>query len=145
MSNYSEICDHRNVARIDTKFVKCKDCGDSFVSNITTTKNKVAADFTCTSNCGLKNFDRNFSNNVSTDCKQNPIVNYYADKNGVNLIKLDACNKFGSNPPKYQITLNGESTYLDMSKINEIIKETKAMQIDAETYEEIAAAKDLGD
>lgn len=43
--NYSSLCDHSNLERVDDNFVNCMDCGESFVSQKLVKNNKRSHDF----------------------------------------------------------------------------------------------------
>jgi hypothetical protein len=136
--SYSFICAHSNRQRIDTKFVRCEECGESFISQISVSTNKKPKDFEKEAKQSnvLRNFDRNFSNNVEKQYTQ-PNIKYYTDTNGLNKIHLDLNDTQQSDPPKYAITINGKLSRLDMDTIKDILGTIGAVPIDKKTYEKL--------
>lgn len=127
---YSKICYHTRSERIDDQFIKCFDCGQSFVKPKTEIKNKRCIDFSSENSQFDKNYERNFTNNVEAPTEYGPApIEYYIDKTGQNKIIVDRKNQFDSNPQKYRVIINNQDCILTNDKIQTLIKNTKARRI----------------
>lgn len=121
--NYSGICNHARLTRLDNNFVRCLGCGQSFVSQKSVPANKTRRDFTRENKSFTRNFDRNFSNileEVDT-VSDAPLYEYYIDRNWTNGIIINRAVKFSSDPPKYEVDINGQTAYLDNSQIMKLL------------------------
>ncbi|AGC01802.1 hypothetical protein H012_gp663 [Acanthamoeba polyphaga moumouvirus] len=134
--NYSIICNHSRLERIDNNFVRCLSCGQSLISQKTITNNKRVKDFTKENNNFTRNFNRNFSNQLEQlDANsQIPKYEYYTDKFNANLISINKAIQLLSDPPKYEIDVNGSKNYLTQAQINNILKNINAIRIDYNQY-----------
>ncbi|QGR53801.1 hypothetical protein [Moumouvirus maliensis] len=134
--NYGTICNHSRLERIDDNFVRCLTCGQSLISQKTIVNNKRVKDFTKENNNFTRNFNRNFSNQLEQlDAKsQIPKYEYYTDKYNANLISINKATQLLSDPPKYEVDVNGSKNYLTQSQIDIILKNINAMNIDYDQY-----------
>ncbi|AGF85492.1 hypothetical protein QJ854_gp290 [Moumouvirus goulette] len=135
-SNYSIICNHPRLERIDSNFVRCLSCGQSLISQKTITNNKRVKDFTKENNNFTRNFNRNFSNQLEQldAISQIPKYEYYTDKFGANLISINKAIKLLSDPPKYEVNVNNSNNYLTQTQIDTILKNINAINIDYNQY-----------
>lgn len=130
--NYSMICGHNRLQRIDNNFVRCLDCGQSMISQVNIPMNKSRQDFTKENKSFIRNFDRNFSNILEeVDNKQSrPLYEYYTDRNMMNIIIVDRRVKFNSDPPKFEVLVNGNKNYLTNNDILKLLSDTGAFRVD---------------
>lgn len=130
-TSFSRICDHTRLKRINDDFVRCLECGQSFVNQLYLPMNKKLNDFTRESNIQFKNFDRNFTNTIDEvdEFNSKPINHYYTDKHRINKIIVNWNNQFNSDPPKYQITVNGDKSYLTKNEIKKILRDLRAIRV----------------
>lgn len=131
-SPYSKICNHTRLNRIDENFVRCLDCGQSMISQQKMLMNKTRKDFTKENKSFCRNFDRNFTNIIEETDEESsqPFFEYYTDKNWINLIIINRTVQFKSNPPKYQIKINGRQLYLTDQEINKILMDIDGIKVD---------------
>lgn len=131
-TNYSIICQHNRLQRIDKDFVRCLECGQSMISQSEIKCNKSRRDFTKENKNFLNNFDRNFSNVLEeTDEMTNvPLFEYYADKSLMNKIIINRQVKFNSQPSKYQVQVNDTMSYLTEVDIRKLLSDINAIRID---------------
>ena len=130
--SFAKICDHRRIKRIDDNYVRCYDCGQSFVNQANTISNKTQHDFVKENNYFLKNFDRNFTNVIEQkdhENKEQPINEYYRDSSGHNRIQINRVPVFNSYPHKYEVYINGSKYYLTSEHIKTILNEYKARRV----------------
>lgn len=137
--NYSVICNHSRLKRINDKFVRCLDCGVSMISQNNITSNKSSRDFVKENGSFLRNFDRNFSNVLEEVDEQSsiPTFEYYTDRNFFNLVRINKVVQFYTNPSKYSVTVNNRTEYLTQAQINKILREINAVRIDEYQYNNI--------
>jgi uncharacterized C2H2 Zn-finger protein len=69
MDSYAPLCDHQYLFRVDDNFVRCRQCGLSFVSQKKIPRNKGAHEFIRENTTFGKNFDRHFNNIVEKPIK----------------------------------------------------------------------------
>lgn len=130
-ANYSKICDHARLIRIDSNFVRCQVCGQSMISQQYILLNKNSKDFVNENKSFIRNFDRNFTNELeeTNDKLSNPIYEYYTDHLGVNKIIVNRKVQFCSNPPKYEVIVNDSKSYLTNNEIQKILLDINAVKI----------------
>lgn len=132
---YTKLCDHSRLTRLDQNFVRCLNCGQSMINQQTIPKNKTRYDFTKENKSFDRNFDRNFNNIIEEIDKQNePVYEYYTDRNWANMIKINRTVQYQSFPPKYKINVNGEDAILTDSQVKELLNDVKAIRIDEEQF-----------
>ncbi|AKI78997.1 hypothetical protein [Acanthamoeba polyphaga mimivirus] len=138
--NFSTICNHNRLKRIDDNFVRCLDCGLSLINQVKILPNKSRQDFSKENKSFLRNFDRNFSNLIEQVDEESsvPTYKYYADRKWLNLIKINNIVQFQTNPPKYEVFINGEKSYLTQKQIDRIIQTLGVIHIDEDQYNYIA-------
>ena len=131
--NYSKICGHNRLQRINNDFVRCLDCGQSMISQSKVVSNKTRQDFTNENKSFVRNFDRNFSNTLEEvdDQSDNPLYEYYADRMMINKIIINRRVQFQSLPPKFEVFVNGSKTYLTNDDIQKLLIDAGAFRIDA--------------
>lgn len=135
--SFSAICSHPQTERIDKNFSRCLRCGQSFVNPTKTMRNKTSQDFTNEYSRSMRNFDRNFSNQLDETYKPKQpqsLNEYYVDKTGVNKIIVDRNILFNSDPPKYRVNINGQISTLMNQDILQILSDTGAFRIDRDTF-----------
>lgn len=133
--NFSKICYHDRTTRMNNEFVKCVDCGQKIVNIQNHITNKRCNDFTMEKG-SLKNFDNNFSNTIDFDDNEKKYlrVEYYADRNRVNNIVVNRLNKYFSDPPKYDVNINGTKRLLTDMQIDQLLRDTNTMRIDEHQF-----------
>jgi hypothetical protein len=131
-ANYSTICDHGRLQRLNGNFVRCSDCGQSMISQINIPSNKTRHDFTNENKSFIRNFDRNFSNVLEEKENQQlePLYEYYTDRMMINVIVVDRRVKFDSNPPKFEVIVNGSKSYLTNDDIIKLLADSNAFRVD---------------
>lgn len=131
---YAKICNHQRLTRLNDKFVRCLDCGQSMVSHYKMAINKRPKDFANENKSFVRNFDRNFTNVIEeTDEQTNkPLLEYYVDRNWVNLVIVNRSVQFLSSPAKYEVIINGERAYLDEVKLKKLLADLNAIRVDEE-------------
>jgi len=136
--NYSRICTHPRLDRINSDFVRCLNCGQSMISQQKMSRNKTRQDFTKENKSFDRNFDRNFTNIIEeTDMNHEgsqELFDYYTDRNWANTVVINRTVQFQSNPPKYEVEINGKNTYLTADKIQELLDNIRAVRIDEGQY-----------
>lgn len=134
--NYSIICDHKRLNRINKNFVRCLDCGQSMISQQKMLSNKTRQDFTNENKSFVRNFDRNFSNILEETDEQStkPLYEYYTDRMNTNHIIINKQVQFQSNPPKFEVTVNGSTTYLTNMDIKKMLFDINAIRIDEDQF-----------
>ena len=135
-SSYAKICTHQRLTRLNDNFVRCLNCGQSLVSQKYTPTNKTRKDFTNENKSFSRNFDRNFTNVLEeTDSESNrPRYEYYIDRNWTNGIMINRAVQFQSNPPKFEVVINGQTDYLDNEKIMKILSDLNAVRVDENQF-----------
>ena len=134
-SEFSEICNHDRITRIDDNFVRCAKCGQSMISKINLTGNKTRQDFTNENKSFRRNFNRNFTNEIEeVDQYSTPPIEYYTDINNLNYVIIDRTPIYKTDPIKYKINFNGDVVVMSTDKINEILQKIRAVRIDAEQF-----------
>ena len=130
--NYSKICNHSRLGRIDNNFVRCLDCGQSMISQKQMISNKTSKDFTNENKYFTKNFDRNFTNVFEEVDEQSsrPLYEYYTDRTQSNHIIVNKQVQFLSNPPKYEVSVNGTTSYLTNEQILKMLGDIGAIRVD---------------
>ena len=143
--NFSMICNHEHLYRMDENFVRCRDCGQSMISQVNISINKNRSDFTKENNSFMKNFDRNFSNIIEEkeDCLKDSIYEYYVDRTLSNFIIIDRKIKFKSDPVKFEVKVNGENNYLTQSLINDLLSSINAVRVDKDHFNNLKVQKKL--
>lgn len=127
---YSRICYHSRSERINDQFIKCFDCGQSFVKPKNEIKNKRCSDFSVEDTQFNRNYERNFTNNIEAPIEYGPApIEYYTDKNNQNKIIIDRKNNFESDPQKYRVIINNKECILTEDKIQTLIRDTKVRRI----------------
>ena len=129
-TNYSRICNHPRLSRIDPNFVRCLACGVTLVSQQNALINKKQKDFSNENKSFMRNFDRNFSNNIEQTDDQPHLLEYYIDKHKTNVVIVDRTRSFFSDPPKYKTTINGQTSFLFAEQINKLLNDIKAIRVD---------------
>lgn len=130
--NYSIICNHDRLQRINDNFIRCLKCGQSMISQSKMLTNKTRQDFTKENKTIFNNFNRNFSNVLEETDNQTsePLYEYYVDKMMLNKIIVNRCIKYNSQPPKYEIFVNDSKAYLTNEEIQKLLIEIGAFRID---------------
>lgn len=133
--NFSKICYHDRTTRINNEFVKCVDCGQKIVNIQNHITNKRCHDFAMEKG-SLKNFDHNFSNTIDFDDNEKKYlrVEYYTDRNRVNNIVVNRLNKYYSDPPKYDVNINGTKRLLTDAQIDQLLRDTNTMRVDEHQF-----------
>ncbi|MEM0354215.1 MAG: hypothetical protein QXW79_01400 [Thermoplasmata archaeon] len=128
-NSYSKICDHLRLVRLNENFVKCLGCGQSIVNQIKIAGNKNRKDFERENWKFIKNFNRNFNNNIEEveQSTHQPHYEYYIDHRGLNLIRIDRSLRFY---PLYEIIVNGKRNYLNGTQIEKMLADINATRID---------------
>lgn len=129
--NYSAICCHNRLKRINKDFVRCLDCGQSMISQRQISGNKTEKDFVKENNSFIRNFDRNFNNELeeTDEFSDKPLYEYYIDRYGVNKVIVNKKVQFYSNPPKLEVQINGSKTYLPQTDIEKLLMKINAIRI----------------
>ena len=129
---YSKICNHNRLQRINPDFVRCLDCGQSMISQKKMITNKTRTDFTNENNRFIRNFDRNFTNVLEeVDQSSNiPLYEYYTDRIGTNKVIDNRKVQFSSDPPKFEVIVNGSKHYLTADEIRKLLGDINAIRID---------------
>ena len=130
--NYSNVCNHSRLERISSTCVRCLDCGQSMISQKQVPSNKSSKDFSNENKSFTKNFDRNFTNVLEEVDIQStrPLYEYYTDHSQSNYIVINKQVQFFSDPPKYEVSVNGSVTYLTNEQIQKILRDINAIRID---------------
>lgn len=130
--SHSSICSHERLTRINDNFVRCLKCGQSLISQKEILRNKSQSDFSKENKLFTINFDRNFSNVLEEIDNENtkPIYEYYTDRMNMNRISINKIPVFNSNPPKYEVVVNGEKNYLTNDIIQKMLIDIKGIKID---------------
>ena len=141
-NNFSIICEHPRLTRIDDNFVRCLKCGESMISQKNMSNNKSNRDFLKENKSAFKNFDRNFSNVLeAAGEKSQPIYEYYTDRSQANSIVINRQVQFCSDPAKYEVFVNGAKNYFTNDQIQRILQDTSAIRIDQSLAEKIKRNK----
>lgn len=135
--NYSKICYHSRLIRIDNNFVRCMECGQSIVSPKVVLGNKTRKQFTDENKTFNKNNNRNFTNLIEQmDHQSNiPRYEYYTDKNMANVIIVNRTSQFNSDPPIYEVIINGQKVYISDGEIKKLLTDTNVLRVDKELIE----------
>lgn len=138
-NNYSFICNHDKIKRINSKFIKCLECGETMPNQSKQIQNKTGQDFVRENPSFVRNFDRNFNNQLPDDFSSKPKKNYdfYVDPTGANRIKINRINNLYSDPPKYEVIVNDQSVYLTNSQIAKMLSDIKAIRVDKYLFKKI--------
>ena len=137
--NYSRVCNHPRLSRINNNFVRCLNCGQSMISQQIVPINKSRRDFSTENKSFVRNFDRNFSNvleEIDTEIKT-PMYEYYMDRNWNNIVIINRSVQFHSSPPKFEVEINGQSYYLTDEQIKKILVDINAIKIPEEQFNHI--------
>jgi len=135
---YSTFCEHRRIGRVDQNFVRCNDCGRSFVDQMSVPSIKKMDDFVKEDQSFQRNFNRNFSNEIEeVESYGPPPVEYYVDKNWINRIVIKWERIYGSDPAKYHVSLNGDNTSMTNDQIKQLIQSVRATRISKEQFDQI--------
>lgn len=131
--SYATICDHGRLVRLNDHFVRCLTCGQSINNPKQIQTNKTGQDFSRENPSYLRNFNRNFSNIIEETDEPftQPLYEYYVDRRNLNLIMINKSVQFMSYPPQYEVTINGEKTYLDDTQMRKLLADLHAIRIDA--------------
>jgi hypothetical protein len=133
LTDYSKICNHSRLTRLDRNFVRCLDCGQSMISQKKILANKTRQDFTKENKSFGRNFDRNFTNVIEETDQQNvPLLEFYTDKLLANTIIINRANQLQSYPPKYRVDINGDHALLTDEQINKLLSDINAVRINGE-------------
>lgn len=145
--NFSSLCSHRRLVRVDKHFDKCLDCEQTIINHMyNNLRNKTRQEFTRENNSFDKNFDKNFSNKVDiydSEKSENSLSSYqsaneyYCDRKFANIIKIDRQTVVYSTPRKYIVYVNGLSTTLLEDQIQELLASTGSVRIDVSQYEQL--------
>ncbi|BCS82981.1 hypothetical protein QLL95_gp1142 [Cotonvirus japonicus] len=137
--NFSNICGHNRLKRMDKNFVRCLDCGLSIINQSKIQSNKTPREFAEENKSVTRNFDRNFTNILEEIDEQSnvPFYEYYSDRLWNNLIKYDRTPQFSSDPVKYKIFINGHVHYLMQKEIDNVLSSINAIRIDEDQYNRI--------
>ena len=129
---YSRVCNHGRLTRINNNFVRCLDCGQSMVSQDRLATNKTPKDFVKENKSFVRNFDRNFTNILeeTDETNNNPLYEYFIDRNWRNLVIVNRAVQFSTTPAKYEVIINGERAYLDDAKIGKLLADLNAIRVD---------------
>ncbi|XWV25320.1 hypothetical protein QJ856_gp0450 [Tupanvirus deep ocean] len=130
--SFSKICNHNRLQRINNDFVRCLDCGQSMISQTKMISNKTRQDFTKENKSFVRNFNRNFSNILEEVDEQAsfPLYEYYADRMMINKIIINRRVQFASDPPKFEVIVNGSKTYLTNDEIQKLLMDANAFRVD---------------
>jgi hypothetical protein len=106
------------------------------ISHVKIPINKKERDFVKENKSFIRNFDRNFSNTLEEvdDSVIKPLYEYYMDKRGVNRIIVNRMIQFNSNPPKYEVIVNGHKYYLVEESIIKMLSDIGAIRVDRELF-----------
>lgn len=139
IENYSTICNHNRLTRLDDNFVRCLKCGLSMVNQKNILTNKNSRDFVKENGSFIKNFDRNFNNVIEEidELAKRPIYEYYIDRNCLNLIIVNRSSYLNSNPLRFEVIINGKKTYLDNTQFKKVLTDINAVRIDKYQTEKI--------
>lgn len=142
-SNYSS-CDHERSKRLDKNFVRCIQCGQSFISQETPHQNKRMGNFVNDNNSFQRNFNRNFNNIIPEIESYAPApTEYYIDMKWIYYVIIDRTPIYESNPTKYKIEYGNinssdkNTNTLTDTQINELLHKIKAIKIPKEQYDSI--------
>lgn len=132
--NYSKICYHSRLSRMDDNFVRCMECGQSMISPKVVLGNKTRKQFTDENKTFNKNNNRNFTNIIEEMDQQSkiPRYEYYTDRNFANIIIINRMAQFSSDPPVYQVIINGEKAYISNDEIKKLLLDTNVFRVDKE-------------
>lgn len=130
-TNYSTICDHSRVQRINSDFIRCLKCGQSMIDQVKISSSKTQQDFVNENKSFDRNFERNFTNVVEEiDEQKAPPLEFYIDQYGTNYAIIDKTIQYDTYPPKYKINLNGKIAVMNSEKINKVLSDIRAIRID---------------
>lgn len=134
--NYSKICNHNRLKRINSNFVRCLNCGQSMISQTKMLTNKTRQDFTDENKLFMRNFNRNFSNELEEvdEKSTKPLYEYYTDNMMINKIIINKKVQFSSDPPKFEVIVNGIKIYLSNDEIKKLLTDANVFRIDEELY-----------
>ena len=133
---YSNFCNHDRLQRIDKNFVRCLNCGQSIVCQHKISTNKSMKDFARENKNFTRNFDRNFSNILEEQSEKSTVPQYefYTDNMMTNKIIVDRRIKFQSDPPKYEVIVNGSKYYLTNEEIQQLLSDARAVRVDESLF-----------
>lgn len=130
--DYAKICNHSRLKRINNDFVRCLECGESMISQKKMLTNKTRKDFTNENKLFIRNFNRNFTNILeeTDELSNNAFYEYYTDRLLINKIIVNRKVQFYSDPPKFEVFVNGHKSYLTNDEIRKLLADICAIRID---------------
>jgi len=128
--SFSKVCYHDRSRRINQTAVKCLDCGQVVINKLVQDGNKTSKDFV--KEHSHHNFNRNFSNDFVENNTNNSQIEYYSDYNQINNISVDRSKAYYTNPPKYNVVINGDTHILSDPEIKKILHDTNVKLIKIE-------------
>lgn len=131
-----EPCFHRNKRQINNTTAICLDCGVDVISVIETKRMKTMKDFERENPIDEEYFNRNFTNEVNYGDPE-LTTEYYVDKNGIFFIMIDKSFQLLSNPPQYNIRINGKQSTMTDNEINMFLRKITASPINKSKYDAI--------
>ena len=137
--NYSGLCNHLRIIRINDDFVRCQQCGLSMVNKKNQPNNKTINDFTKENKSFLKNFDKHFTNVIEeVDVySSKPLYEYYVDKLMMNKIIVNKNTQYLSLPPQYEVIVNNKKTTMTDQQIYKLLSDINAIRIDEKSFKNI--------
>lgn len=125
--NYSILCNHSRLTRVNKDFVRCLDCGQSMISQQKISTNKTSKDFVKENKSFNRNFDRNFGNKLEEidEKTSQPLYQYYTDRQRINKIIVNRNAQFSGDPPKFEVDINGSKAYLGDEEIAKLLNDLR--------------------
>jgi hypothetical protein len=139
INNFSKICNHNRLKRINDNFVRCLACGESMISQKTMSTNKTRQEFTSENNSFEKNFDRNFNNIIEEqdDLSQMERYEYYTDRIMANKIIVNRAPWPHSHDPIFEVTVNNTKSYLKEDEIKKMLADINAIRVDEYVFKKL--------
>lgn len=128
--NYSKLCNHDHIKRIDKNFIKCLDCGQSIINQSSLPRNKTPIDFV-NENKIPQSFSNKIFSHVSYDENRNiiPKYEYYRDRNNLNEIIINWADHLYTRPIKFKTIVNSENNYLTKNEIKQLLFDVRAHRV----------------
>lgn len=147
--SFSSLCTHGNMERVDSNFIRCRGCGESFINQKQQTHTDRMAEYAEQNDFQMYDFDRNFDNKYvpksewemlhgkMKKSKGNASLEYmggyttYTDHDGKTeiLVENQPQENFNSGArPQYKIRINGEWTSMNGHELKKYLGRVGAVK-----------------
>ncbi len=122
--NYSTICNHNRVERINDNFIKCLQCNETIINQLMSPTNKSTYDFVRENKSFMRNTSKNPYNVVELTPQNHQEV--FMDQHGINKVIV---SRQGLSDGTYPVTINNVKYYLTKPEIEKVLTGIGAIRI----------------